>query len=726
MDGTKIVKRVYSIVLCLIFSATTFAAQPKFNLDQLTKGEWHLATTNNFEIVSDLDPELLNELAKDLENYRFFVDKVLGLDLIETHERLRVLAISNKIQFEYIGLPEKITGVFSLRPNGYAAVANVTGYKTGLEDLTIGRQVLFHEYNHYLHKFSRNFNKLPLWCKEGFAEYFGSFKYIDGIAYLGTLDVLKRRAKKMLDSEGKIFVDSEHIFKIKTFNVRSGSPLEQRGIDEFYARAAFITHYMNSSPELRKSLDVYLDKVYDGYSEEDALKIAFNRTFSELDGDIKNYLYHNMKVRTIDLAAAGVAFPAVKIEKVALTEKKLLEELGYIFGNTTLLQKNDLREILNRSIELNPDNAELKFLVYSRGVAENPSQVLDELKALQTPPPGFSALMGNMKFQNAQLRRKFGIASGELKALQEAKKYYLDSLRQNPYQADALGGLGIVEDRLNEISSIDNTLEGLLFTGRVTEQEQYFVAAAHLVMKADKGLGALPYIKLAYAYTNNKESSPLLLAKENLATLAALKGALPQQLNDTLLYADGSLYVGQSNNLIPEGKGRFKRANGTVLEGVFIKGLVEGWATLKLADGLIYEGNFSNGIAKGMGKITYRSTDKWSIYEGNLSYAVPQGKGKISSPLVEYTGDFSNGQLQGKGTAKFTQNNVQLTGNWVDGNYIWPVANNIQFSGGFDMEGRAHESGVCLISPATFTRCSYEHGVYRGPITAVEPTENVH
>eukprot|EP00009_Paramoeba_aestuarina_P018460 CAMPEP_0201529764 /NCGR_PEP_ID=MMETSP0161_2-20130828/42728_1 /ASSEMBLY_ACC=CAM_ASM_000251 /TAXON_ID=180227 /ORGANISM="Neoparamoeba aestuarina, Strain SoJaBio B1-5/56/2" /LENGTH=200 /DNA_ID=CAMNT_0047931737 /DNA_START=110 /DNA_END=709 /DNA_ORIENTATION=- len=54
------------------------------------------------------------------------------------------------------------------------------------------------------------------------------------------------------------------------------------------------------------------------------------------------------------------------------------------------------------------------------------------------------------------------------------------------------------------------------------------------------------------------------------------------------------------------------------------------------------------------------------VYDGLWVDGLPNGKGKYITPLMSFEGDFRNGSLRGRGTAKFTTG-ASYTGEWVNG-----------------------------------------------------------
>jgi hypothetical protein len=100
-------------------------------------------------------------------------------------------------------------------------------------------------------------------------------------------------------------------------------------------------------------------------------------------------------------------------------------------------------------------------------------------------------------------------------------------------------------------------------------------------------------------------------------------------------YKDGSLYVGEKENGLRHGYGKFSYADGGIYEGSWKYGAMEGEGKLYYPDGNIaYEGQWKNNAFNGKGKVfneepmelieefDYKNfdylQDSWERYEGDF------------------------------------------------------------------------------------------------------------
>lgn len=123
--------------------------------------------------------------------------------------------------------------------------------------------------------------------------------------------------------------------------------------------------------------------------------------------------------------------------------------------------------------------------------------------------------------------------------------------------------------------------------------------------------------------------------------------------NNTIEYSDGSVYVGETKELLPHGKGKLTiggtEANREYYEGDFYEGGMTGYGTYVFTTiGDKYEGFMKNGKRDGNGKYTWADG---SVYEGGYKDDMKQGEGTYRwADGSSYTGSFYNDVKDGEGT----------------------------------------------------------------------------
>ena len=109
-------------------------------------------------------------LMNDLEAFKYFQQSLMGVELIPDLGPLRILALGSGSSFKRMDLPKTWAGVFVITEDRFYSIANVDKYSNDLKKPSIGRQVLLHEYTHFLSRFSVNRRSFPLWYEEGKTE----------------------------------------------------------------------------------------------------------------------------------------------------------------------------------------------------------------------------------------------------------------------------------------------------------------------------------------------------------------------------------------------------------------------------------------------------------------------------------------------------------------------------------------------------------------------------
>jgi hypothetical protein len=312
----------------LLLLATSYTVSAA-NVEKLAKGKWLHLATKDFEIITDLDEKKARILMNDLEAYHFFLTEMMGTKLQPNLDPLPILALGSSSSFKHMGLPKTWAGVFMIRPDRYYSIANVDNYSNDLKKPSFGRQVLLHEYSHFMQKFSQNRLPYPLWVQEGKAEYLGTFKFDGEKVYLGNPQAIKFRTYGLYSKSGTLDINVEKIFKTKQLPMQSQKMSDQMVVDQFYARSFFIMHYINSSVELRESLVKYLQAVNEGKNEDESLALAFNQTFAEFEKSVTDYLLGGLYMRVLSVKDGNIEFPVPDVKVTKLDAEAFKSRIGF-------------------------------------------------------------------------------------------------------------------------------------------------------------------------------------------------------------------------------------------------------------------------------------------------------------------------------------------------------------------------------------------------------------
>ncbi|MDF3012367.1 MAG: hypothetical protein K0Q78_571 [Cellvibrio sp.] len=329
MSGSVPTLRLLVLLLGLLISVAASAAA---NIEKLAKGNWLQLTTDDFDIITDLDEKKARLLMNDLEAFKYFQQKLIGVQLIPDLGPLRILALGSGSSFKRMDLPSTWAGVFVITEDRFYSITNVDNYSDSLKKPSFGRQVLLHEYTHFLSRFSLNRRSFPLWYEEGKAEYLGTFRFDGEKIYLGNPKAIMFRTSGLYSRTGSLDINVEEILTTKELPLRSEKMGDAAVIDRFYARSFFIMHYLNSAPALRQSLGLYLGALSAEKTEAEALKLAFNQTFEEFETSVKNYVTSGLMMRVISLTDGTITFPTPEIKLAKLDAEGFKAQIGYFIS----------------------------------------------------------------------------------------------------------------------------------------------------------------------------------------------------------------------------------------------------------------------------------------------------------------------------------------------------------------------------------------------------------
>lgn len=259
--------------LCaLVYPGDSIAAPP------IVEDQWIQVESANFTFFSNASVRRTLQLATDLEELRFTLAEFAGLDR-ESPAPSLVHVFRDDVAFMpykslYRGEPASADGYFILTGDrNYIAINGDA--RDGLDG------VIFHEYLHYV--VAHNVPTVPLWFNEGLAEFFKTFRAMDGGAVIGT----------SVDSH------AEHLRKHRLmplgrlFAVDRDSTVYNQGElrNTFYAQSWALVHYLllgdhARCPEARDFRNLLMQ----GVSQSEAFDTAFSGDYRRLQTELKKYV----------------------------------------------------------------------------------------------------------------------------------------------------------------------------------------------------------------------------------------------------------------------------------------------------------------------------------------------------------------------------------------------------------------------------------------------------
>jgi tetratricopeptide (TPR) repeat protein len=709
-------------LLLLIFTTSTlFAADA--DIEKLSDDDWLLVKSKNFEIVTDLKEEKAHRLIEDLEAYRYFSIDMMGLTIFTNTKPLRILAIGSSSNFRKIGFPELWAGVFNLSPQGYSAIANVTEYSANSKAASFGRQVLFHEYNHFLMRLTENSKNYPMWYSEGMAEYWGTFRFDGKKIYIGDAQSISFRTMDMFNIVGGIQIDTKKIISTESLPYKSKKESDKTLISRFYAQSFFLTHYLHSTAELQQATDNYMLYLSYGYKQDDAFQKAYNMSYDELDKKLKKYLTFGMVKMVYTLKEGKNQVPDTGIKITSLNQAAFYASAIDILLNCGAIDPKVRKQALEKHIAFNPTDINAQALALIYGFAENPQQKFQELEKIAPQNPLLLTYKADGLRNGANMLRAGGVAVW-MDNMKQARSAYRRAIKADPLLGLAYIGLGDVYNFMPDTEPLAEGAAGFDTASLFDRSASQFANFADMQIRMDKGLDALPAVRNAVAFSREKEHSLYAMILDNLEILNDVKTS-PVQLSDNgLSYTSGTRYLGPLSNNKPQGAGKLIRPSGSYFEGSFVNGLMQGQGRLVTYGGFIYEGEFKNGIARGKGKIIYPADWK-KTYEGDVHYTMPFGKGMETVENGKYEGDYWYTWKQGNGVFTSKDGKTNLKGRWIQGRYEWPEENGIVFVGYISETGKREGTGICRTHLGDKIEwCRFKDGVRQEKLTEDTPNDD--
>lgn len=140
----------------------------------------------------------------------------------------------------------------------------------------------------------------------------------------------------------------------------------------------------------------------------------------------------------------------------------------------------------------------------------------------------------------------------------------------------------------------------------------------------------------------------------------------------TYIYSSiiGDRYEGFMKNGKRDGTGKYTWADGSTYEGGYKNDVKDGEGTFKWADGSSYSGNYKNDVKDGQGTFVFANGDK---YEGTFVSDVREGTGTYTWKNGDYyTGEFKNNMMDGHGTYYWVSGR-SYEGTFKENKIVWEL-----------------------------------------------------
>jgi len=674
-------------ILCMLVPLAQAHAR---NVADLIDKNWIEIDSPNFRVVTEQPEDVARRMIVDLENLRYISNRVRGAQSLDGPPL--TIAAMGKDSYRTLGLPETWAGVFTISPAGYAALARIDNYAKSADESDFSRATILHEYHHFLLHYSPETMSYPTWYDEGMSEYWSSIVVQDGMAWFGHPVEGSGREAALFDQMGRVTFDTKWLFnspKLKFDDTRVSGMEAAR----FYGRANYAIHYFNSSPELRRQLAHYLRLHNMGLSQDQAVRIAFKKSYTELDNDLRTYVKRHVTVRGFSTGKDGLNLPQVPVKVSKLDRAATYAILADVLPRFGKLDGNVAKDLIETNLKLHPDDVKANTIAAGRNLLDDPGARLAALQKKNPNDAGLLAVRAEGYRAAAAAKYETGAPGWEPLA-QEARAMFRRAIQLDPGQSLAYYGLGYLYTMLPETEPPGEGIAGLDTAVIYEPRPKAFRALAHLYLRDKQLHKALESMRSAVAFDTRGENPVDALVMENLEIVVDMN-SVPAPDAKGLRYKSGAVYEGTLEDGKPHGKGKWSRPDGSYYEGEFVHGMPAGHGKLVCERGVAYEGDFVAGMAQGRGHMTFPEASKVVSYDGAVKDAVADGAGVLVTKEGRLETTFTRGYANGTGTFVPAHGTGPISGKWIQGAFQWPAADAIVFTGGIDAEGRRHGLGWC-------------------------------
>jgi hypothetical protein len=245
----------------------------------------------------------------------------------------------------------------------------------------------------------------------------------------------------------------------------------------------------------------------------------------------------------------------------------------------------------------------------------------------------------------------------------------------------------------NDFFINERTIKDLLINQKQSDREpppssKYTLCEVDFITKPDSHLERLLKHMKPFKYNDdldlhkdNRYHGPLYVLAENSVYVGQMNSDV-REGKGIQFFQDGSYYEGYFVNDSANRKGRLIFCDGDMFIGELTDNSMNGTGVYYKKDGSKYTGTFINDLPQGEGK------EEWedgSIYKGNYSNGCKNAYGEFKfANGTKYVGSFENDIFNGRGTLQ-KSDGTSYEGNWLDGGLKSPAK--INYPNGNYFEG---------------------------------------
>ncbi len=448
---------------------------------------WTEVRTSHFVVASNAGEVAARDVARDFEQIRALFHATFPELRVDPPQPIRIIVARDEATMRTI-TPDEWGGPEHVHPSGVFHSDGEKDYVVLRLDAegTTAFHTSYHEYTHSL--MHLNFSRLPLWVREGIAEFFGNSLLGETRATTGTAD------------RGHLFVLSKNEWlPMETlFRVTETSPFynEKNPASVFYAESWATVHYLLLDPETRRQglLKKYLVAWDSGADAVSAGRTALG-DFGAFESAVKKYVGQaNWRPGVVLSGVGGLEEASWTTRQLAPAE--VLAVRGDYFTHRRMM--NEARPLLEQA-------------------ATNGSEIAETHEALGY----FCFRNGDFVLAQEQMERAIALGASEFEPYFVLGSLELRDVTASAYStADALKNL----KRAAELNpNFAPTFEALTQAyARSAETQGKALEAAEKAVKLDAESRSYR-VNLAYTLLNNGKTEQARAVAEKLAATSTSK-----------------------------------------------------------------------------------------------------------------------------------------------------------------------------------------------------------
>jgi tetratricopeptide (TPR) repeat protein len=451
------------------------------NVSKLEIDNWHELRSADFILYSRGSREHLETFAVDLARYVAVVEQL-------------VRSQPPKAPAQIFLVEDRASTLFIPHPSigGYMdhSLAGFGGFMRGATHDPTYRNLLLHEYSHYLHLRSSDLT-YPNWYTEGFAEFLGSTRTRDDVMEVGSAPpwILLQLEHRRLRKEE---IDLATIFSFERDGTRPDP-------SDFYPISWAVVHYLSSNAARHRQMLAMLNHQSAGLH----WKRAYDRSFSESIESLSSRVSRHAEMLSRGTPSAVSYLPLDSLEVRDHWEIREVpqQEILQLFGeaalrNTVYLSGGKKANMLlaealfRRAIELDPDDSKSRA---GLAAALSAQSKFDEAETQlvsfrEDPEPSVASIVhaaDALRWHAVSLADERDAIQRE-QLLVAAIRLYQTALDAQPKDAFALAGLGYSQLEAEDFTAARRSLAD---ARRVGEWDAQLTLSQGLV---EKQLGSIP------------------------------------------------------------------------------------------------------------------------------------------------------------------------------------------------------------------------------------------